>query len=111
MHVYDSFQSFYEAEVEPRRRVNPDHRRLDGEPSGGNWDVVGRFRHQGRVWKVHTDTHYEPLALAYHSLTGSPPRDPFVLATTESGDRLDLAADLQQARGTPHRHLYAYSDD
>ncbi|HWK89530.1 MAG TPA: hypothetical protein VNP72_06025 [Longimicrobium sp.] len=111
MEIYDSFQSFYEAEVAPRQQANPDHRRLDGEVSGGNWDVVGRFRHRGRMWRVHADTHYEPLTLAYRAVTSTPPRDPFVLGTTESGDRLDLAEDLQRTRGTQHRHLYAYSDD
>lgn len=107
--VYDSFQHFYESVVDPMKRANPDHRRLDGRASGGNFDVAGRFRHAGRVWEVHADTHYEPLDLAYGALTGTPARDPFVIGSVRSGERLDLAADLQARRRTRFRHLYMYS--
>ncbi len=108
--IYPSFEAFYAAVIQPLRAANPDHRRLDGQLSGGNFDVVGRFRYQGREWKVHADTHYEPLDIAFRALTGSPPRDPFLCAPTKTGLRLDLAVDLQRRRGTRHRHLYVYSD-
>lgn len=108
--IYPSFEAFYESVIEPLRAANPDHRRLDGQQSGGNYDVVGRLRYQGRRWKIHADTHYEPLDIAYQALTGSPPRDPFVTAPTKTGVRLDLAEDLQRRRGTRYRHLYVYSD-
>lgn len=109
--VYPSFQRFYEAVVLPLKTTNPEHRRLDGWDSGGNFEVVGRFRYGGRQWRVHADTHYEPLELAYRALTESPPRHPFVIERTKNGERLDLADDLQRSRGTRFRHLYVYSDD
>lgn len=108
--IYSSFETFYESVIQPLRAASLDHRRLDGQPSGGNREVVGRFRHRGRQWKVHADTHYEPLEIAYRALTGSPPRDPFVPMPTKNGLRLDLADDLQRRRGTRHRHLYVYSE-
>ncbi|MBA4158330.1 MAG: hypothetical protein H0X65_12740 [Gemmatimonadetes bacterium] len=108
--IYPSFEAFYESVIQPLRAANPDHGRLDGQLSGGNFDVVGRFRYQGRPWKVHADTHYEPLDIAYRAPTGSPPRDPFLFTPTKTGLRLDLADDLQRRRRTRFRHLYVYSD-
>lgn len=29
-----------------------------------NWEVVGIFEHDRRDWKVHADSHYEPLLIA-----------------------------------------------
>lgn len=106
-----SFQHFYESVVVPLQRANPTHHRLDGWRSGGNRAVAGRFLHGGRRWKVHADTHYEPLALAYAALTASPPRDPFVVAATDRGGRLDLVDEIQRQRGTRFRHLYVYADE
>lgn len=107
--IHSSFRAFYEAVVQPLRKENPNHRRLDGWESGGNFEIAGRFFYADRVWVVHADTHYDPLELAYRAITGSPPRDPFVMAPRKTGLRLDLADDLQRSRGTRHRHLYIYS--
>lgn len=39
--------------------------RLDGQDDVGNSEVAGRFFLAGRQWKVHSDTHFEPLLVAY----------------------------------------------
>jgi len=106
MEVFDSFAEFVRREVLPRRVVHPDHARLDGRTAGGNWDVAGRFVHDGRVWTVHADSHYEPLLLAFEAAEAG--ENPFVESETNRGKRLDLALHLQARRGTRHRHLYIY---
>jgi len=50
--------------------------RLDGELSGGNRTVVGVFRGDGRDWKVHEDSHYEPLLIAYEAARAGDGRVP-----------------------------------
>ncbi len=102
MPPYATFAQWMEAEALPLR----DQLRLDGMTTGGNRSVAGRFRHQGKTWKVHSDSHLEPLLLAYEAaLTG---RDPFVVGESRSGQTLALVDDLQQRRKTRHKHLYIY---
>jgi hypothetical protein len=60
---YSSYERFVEAVVLPRREQNPEHRRLDGWASGGNFKVAGVFDYDGQTWKVHEDSHYEPLLM------------------------------------------------
>ena len=108
MSVHQSFRSFMEAVVLPMRGANPSHRRLDGQVAGGNREVVGIFRYGGRVWKVHADTHYEPLLIAYNALT-SGTDDPFVEESTRRGLCLDLLPELRARRRDPRRkYLYIY---
>jgi hypothetical protein len=109
--TYASFQEFFEGVVQPMKATHPEDLRLDGRAAGGNWDVAGEFLYAGRTWRVHADSRYEPLTLAYEALTRRSPHDPFVIMKTKTGLRLDLAEDLQRGRGTRHRHLYAYADD
>ena len=49
---YESFVDFVEFFVIPQRNANPTHIRFDGKIAGGNRQVVGMFRHQGKTWKV-----------------------------------------------------------
>ena len=86
---YDSFVDFMEKDALRRQAANPDHIRLDGLISGGNLKEFCQFIHHDRLWKIHADTRYEPLKLAYHELKkGS---DPFKEATTKNGRRLILS--------------------
>jgi len=62
--VHASFSAFMRDAVIPHRQANPAARRLDLAWSGGNRAVFGRFLHHGRRWKVHSDTHFEPLEIA-----------------------------------------------
>jgi hypothetical protein len=65
---YPSYERFVEDVVLPRRQRAPADRRLDGWPSGGNFKIAGIFDYEGRRWKVHEDSHYEPLLIAYEAM-------------------------------------------
>jgi hypothetical protein len=108
--VFGSFEEFMDSVVLPRQAAHSDHRRLDGQPSGSNKDVVGRFRHEGSVWRVHADSHYEPLLLAYDAATREN-SSPFVIRTTAGGSQsLALRDDLQRRRTSQHKDMYMYRD-
>ena len=102
-----TFIDFVEAVVLPARAANPTHRRLDGQHTGGNWDVAGEFHHRGRRWRVHGDSHFEPLLVAYEAAkTGV---DPFVERPTKTGLSLDLTAEFRARRAEPRfKYLYVY---
>jgi hypothetical protein len=105
--IHPSFVAFVEAVVLPGKEANPTHRRLDGQPTGGNFDVAGEFRYRSRTWKVHADTHYETLLYAYEAAKrGS---DPFVEAPTKRGMSLDLNDELRRTLTEPRfKYIYIY---
>lgn len=106
---YDSYSAFVEEVVLPRRSAHPGDRRLDGEQSGGNWGVAGVFRYEGTDWKVHEDSHYEPLVIAYQAMQSGDPT-PFVVEPTARGSCLDLKPELRAAmKNRRHKYLYIYS--
>jgi hypothetical protein len=97
--------------VLPRKRANPAHRRLDGNSSGGNRQIAGMFRHQGKIWKVHADTHYEPLLLAYDFVVEKKIDDPFLENNTRIGlgACLVLQDSIQSLLSKPRfKYLYVY---
>ncbi len=102
MTVYPSFARWVEAEVLPLR----DQVRLDGATTGGNRFVAGRFRHWGAEWKVHADTHLEPLMLAFEAEQAGD--EPFRFGRSKTGRTLELVDVLQRRRHTKHKHLYIY---
>lgn len=104
--TYGSYAAFVEGVVLPKRAAHPADRRIDGEQSGGNWAVAGIFRYEGREWKVHEDSHYEPLVIAYEAIQGGDPT-PFVVEPTTRGSCLNLKPQLREAM-TDRRHKYLY---
>jgi hypothetical protein len=105
--LHPTFNGFMEKVVLPARALNPAHRRLDGEQTGGNWDVTGVFKHHGRQWKVHADTHYEPMLVAYGACKAG--LDPFVEEPIKNGMSLNLTDDLRQKLSTPRfKYIYIY---
>ena len=84
MAAFPTFASFVEGYVLPLREAHPGWRRLDGETTGGNRAVAARFLHQGTTWKVHADTHFDPLLVAYDVIRGG--ADPFEQESTRTGD-------------------------
>jgi hypothetical protein len=110
MKIYDNFKEYIELFVKPRKSENPDHFRLDGWKSGSNLEIAGVFRHQNKVWKVHGDTRYEPLLLAYDVMTKRL-EDPFIeqITITGKGNTLTLKNDVQQLLSKPRfKYLYIY---
>ncbi|HEY2783936.1 MAG TPA: hypothetical protein VGJ05_03090 [Fimbriiglobus sp.] len=105
--VHDDFPAFMQAVVLPRRAASPTDIRLDGATAGGSRGVAGRFRHHDRVWVVHEDTHYEPLALAYAAAQAG--ANPFVEEATARGRCLSLTPELRARQRSPHKYLYIYS--
>jgi hypothetical protein len=104
--VYSDFLSFMQSVVLPRHASHPDDVRLDGATTGGNWDVAGMFQHQGKTWKVHADTHYEPLEIAYQAASAG--QDPFIESPMTNRMCLVLTKALHATQQSPHKYLYIY---
>jgi hypothetical protein len=106
--VFTTFRAFMEGAVIPHRDAHPEWIRLDGAQTGGNWEVFGRFERAGARWRVHADSHFEPLLIAYDATRAG--EDPFVEEPTTRGLRLDLREDLGARVKSGFRHLYIYND-
>jgi hypothetical protein len=102
--LFNSFIEWVEAEVLPLQRANPTWYRLDGWAEGGNRAVVARFRHAGRVWQVHGDTHFDPILRAYNAVRLGEYADPFVVGWARTRNCLNLASGLS----TRPKYFYVY---
>jgi hypothetical protein len=110
MSTSPSFAVFMRDVIGPLRASNPTHRRLDGNDTGGNRTPVGTFRHRGRTWKVHADSHFAPLEIAARALEEDGASDPFVEEHTAAGRCLVLRPDLRTQYPSRHKHLYIYEE-
>ncbi|MGI8469862.1 MAG: hypothetical protein ACR2N3_15585 [Pyrinomonadaceae bacterium] len=107
--THENFLAFMESVIIPQKTANPNDIRLDGRTSGGNRIVAGMFRHRDKIWKVHSDTRYEPLMLAYKSLKENKSDNPFVEEPTRNGNCLILTDSIQRLMEKPRfKHLYIY---
>lgn len=104
---YDDFVSFMTDVVLPRQLSNPSDIRLDGQLTGGNREVAGTFWHNRRLWKVHSDTHYEPLLIALYAAEEGD--DPFIEEGTDRGECLALIPELRSRQRSRHKYLYIYA--
>ena len=98
-----------EQAVLPHEAALGDAKRLDGQPSGGNWDVFGVFVHDGSAWVVHADTHFATLRIAYEDVVNKPGSNPFITTSVDSGLALDLRPDLRAKYPQRFKHLYIYA--
>ncbi len=103
--IHNSFSDWVTTDVMPLQRKNPTWHRLDGEPSGGNRNVVGRFRHLGRVWVVHGDTRFDPVLRAFGAIQNGT-KNPFVIKPAKVRDCLDWTPKMA-IKGQP-KHFYFY---
>jgi hypothetical protein len=109
--IYDSFSELMESRLLPQRAASPTHLRLDGAQTGGNLEVAGRFRHHRKVWRIHADTHYEPLMIAYDAIKKDKTCDPFVEESTPHGNCLVLRDTFLRSMTVPRfKHIYIYED-
>lgn len=105
--IYNNFIEFMKELVNPLKNENPNDIRLDGQLSGGNRTVFGRFKHFGCTWEVNSDTRYEPLRLAYEAAIKG--NEPFVEGTTKGGNpMLILQSEIKQLQSTKRKYLYIY---
>jgi hypothetical protein len=102
---FPTFEAFIEAAVLPVRAQHPTRRRLDGWPSGGNWEIAGRFWHAEALWTVHADSHFEPLLLAYEAARRG--EEPFIIESTQTRRALNLRS-AQRAQMSDPRFKYIY---
>ena len=74
---------------------NSDDIRPDGKQNGSNGKIFGKFEHCGKIWKVHYDTRYLPLELAYAAIDNE---DPFVIGFTriKKNPKLKLRSDIRE---------------
>ena len=109
--IYKDFDSFMQDGVTPKRKQNDI--RLDGKTKGSSRKVFGYFRYNKQTWKVHEDTHYIPLDIAYEDRNSG--EVPFVELPTATGKGLRLALsgklrEVQQERQqSRYEYLYIYS--
>jgi hypothetical protein len=104
---FPPFQAFLEAVVLPLRAEHPTRRRLDGWPSGGNWEIAGRFWYADTLWIVHADTHFEPLLLAYEASQKG--EDAFIIEPTNTRTSLNITPSLRTRMTNPRfKYIYVY---
>lgn len=102
-----TFVEFMDRVVRPAKKANPNDKRLDGQLSGGNRTVFGCFQHLGRTWKVHSDSHYQPLMLAYDEAVNG--GDPFIENITKGGRySLILQPRVKEHQSSKHKYHYIY---
>ena len=109
--IFADFGEMMRQAVLPMHLAAPGNVRLDSPRTDGNWDVLCRFRWRDRVWKVHMDSHYEPLLLAYYGWHCVAKDEVFVEAPMKNGVRLDIVDSVIGIRPTQHRYLYLYRDE
>ncbi len=101
--IHNSFNEWVVLEVLPLQRKNPTWLRLDGLHSGGNRNIVGKFRYKNRVWVVHGDTRFDPVIRAHQAIKKGTVA-PFVIGRARVRDCLDLLPTLK----VPKRPKYFY---
>lgn len=106
----NTFTEFVERVALPRLLENPRALRLDGQDGVGNRKVAGRFLLAGRQWKVHSDTHFEPLLLAYWHARRFGETATFERVATGADEKLDLVTELRRIRASPNQYLYIYGE-
>lgn len=107
MEIYNTFQDLTKSFILPRKNNHPNDKRLDGQPSGGNRNIAGKFKHNGNIWKVHFDTHYKPLMLAYNACKQG--KNPFQIETKPNGNMsLVLINELRKLQNSKHKYLFVY---
>jgi len=112
MRVHDSFRTFFEADVAPLLRDEPNRRRLDGRTDNeSNPSTFAQFRHVDRRWRIDADTHVAPLKLAYYATVAGTLRSPFNEEPNSKGKPcLVLARTLRRKLPEGAKHLYIYEE-
>lgn len=104
--IYGSFVECVEHCILPLQQAHPSWLRLDGRQSGGNTNVIARFRYDGQVWKIHADSRFAPILRAFEAFDSGNVEDPFVRERTKNGDCLNLIPSLRGSQKAKHFYVY-----
>ncbi|MBB2144984.1 hypothetical protein GM921_05790 [Pedobacter sp. LMG 31464] len=100
---FKDFKTFYKKAVEPLKKANMAHIRLDGKLKGGTRNVFAYFWYMDKKWRVNADTHIDRLKIAFDELATSD--EPFVIKPTR-----DYKGESLSIKGQPIRNnkFYVY---
>lgn len=101
---YSSFEKLMIENVLPFSKLNNTWIRLDGQNSGGNRQVYAFFSYKGKIWKIHSDTHFEELIKAYTEIQNG--NDPFIITSTRKANSECL--ELRPELVNNPKHIYIY---
>jgi len=104
--IYASFVECVEGCIIPLQQEHPTWLRLDGQQSGGNTNIVARFRHDGQVWKIHADSRFTPIMRAFEAVASGNIEGPFVRERTQNGYCLNLTEPLRGSQKAKHFYVY-----
>ena len=102
--LYNNFKELMEDSVLPLIKKHPDWIRLDGQTTGGNRNHFAWFRYNGKIWKIHSDTHIAELLKANNEIIAG--REPFIITKTNKSGNTCLEL-LPELAGNP-KHFYVY---
>ena len=102
MKIYNSFEELFKAKLITLINRHPDWIRLDGEISGGNREIFGKFKYKNKIWKINSDSHIEKLSIAYTKFLRG--EEPFIETYTSKNKLLTL--ELKNNKGFKHLYIY-----
>jgi hypothetical protein len=105
---FRSFEAFIEAGVLPLQSAHPAWIRFDGQRSGGNRTPVGYFVSGDGIWRVHADTWFRPLLIAYEAGERDPSRLALVVEETSRSRSKCLVLRPDLRGWNRFKHLYVY---
>lgn len=104
-----TFEAWRLSVVLPLKLANPSWIRLDGQMNDDERidarNIFGRFRHSGRIWKIHGDTRFAPIERAFDAVQRGEVADPFVVV-----ERIGKTAilNLIESLNRKPKYFYAY---
>lgn len=104
--IYASFVECVDGCILPLQQANPTWVCLNGRHTGGNRNVVARFRHDGQVWKIHADSRFKPIMRAFEAVASGNFENPFVRERTKNGESLNLIVSLRGSQKAKHFYVY-----
>lgn len=75
--------------------------KFDGATTGGNREIFGKFKYQGKISKIHSDSHLKKRSNVYLEFMND--NDPFIESLTSKN-----LLTLSLKNNTGYKHLYIY---
>lgn len=110
--AYESFLELMEQVIVPRFEADPNSTRIGSKALGGGPRMPScYFVYRGRTWRVHGDSAYQPLMIAYKAMKSGALPYPFVEKTKSRGSGLCLLLHESLApvlASLPIQRMYIY---